>query len=98
MEDLVHKIRHARRSANLSQKQLGNKLEVSEMAVSAYETGRAIPPLPTLKKISESTGFPLQYFTEEKDDILSLESLNSNIKRIKHDIAEILKILKKKYE
>lgn len=95
MEKLGYKIRHARRSANLSQKQLGNKLELSEMAVSAYETGRAIPPLPTLRKISEETGFPLQYFTEEKHDTISLESFNKDIKRIKHDITEILKILKK---
>lgn len=97
MDELSHKIRHARRNANLSQKQLGNKLKLSEMAVSAYETGRAIPPLPTLRKISKATGFPLGYFTGEKHDTISLESLSKDIKKIKHDIAEILKIIKNRY-
>ncbi|MEK7518068.1 MAG: helix-turn-helix transcriptional regulator [Patescibacteria group bacterium] len=98
MDGLAHRIRHARRNANLSQKQLARKLKLSEMAVSAYETGRAIPPLPTLGKISRVTGFPLGYFTDEKHDTISLESINRDIKRIKHNIAGILKILRSKHE
>lgn len=94
MDGLAHKIRYARRNKNLSQKKLGKKLELSEMAISAYETGRATPPWPTLKKISDITGFSLEYFTEKKNKNVSLESLDKNIKKIQKGVSKILKILK----
>lgn len=93
MDDLAKKIRYARRNADLSQKMLGKKLGVSEMAISAYETGRAVPPWPALKKISQLTGFPLDYFTEEKNQSVTIEELNTEIKKMKTDIKKILKIL-----
>lgn len=98
VKQLAKKIRYARRNANISQKQLGEKLGISEMAISAYETGRAIPPLPTLNKIASVTKFPLNYFTKESDDIITLESLNKEIQKIKRDCNTILTILKKIYE
>lgn len=96
MVGLAHKIRYARRNADLSQKELGEKLGISDMAISAYETGRAIPPWPTLKRISDITGFSLEYFTEEKTNSLSLESLSNDIKKIEKNIRKILTILDKK--
>ena len=95
MNDLAKKIRYARRHADISQKKLGKKLGVSEMAISAYETGRAIPPWPALRKISENTGFPLEYFTEEKNENVTLNDLKKEIDKIKNNLQKILKLLSK---
>ncbi len=94
MKSLADKLRHARQSANLSQKELGGKLGISEMAISAYETGRAIPPIPALKKIAEITQLPMSYFIENENKEISMESLNRNIQRMQKDISQILKLLK----
>lgn len=52
---LFENIKKARATSGLSQKELAKKLGVSDKTVSAYETGRAIPPTPTLAKIAEIT-------------------------------------------
>jgi 8-oxo-dGTP diphosphatase len=49
-------IKRARISTGLSQKELAKKLGVSDKTVSAYETGRAVPPTSVLTKISTITG------------------------------------------
>lgn len=56
---LFRNIRVARTQAGLSQKELAKKLKVSDKTVSAYETGRAIPPTKILPKISTVTGTSL---------------------------------------
>lgn len=86
MNNLSNKLRHARKSAGLSQKELGEKLKISEMAISAYETGRAIPPLPSLKRISKITKFPLIYFIEDGEKSLSSKTFVKNIKKIKNTV------------
>ena len=96
MNGFAHKLRYARRNNNLSQKTLGQKLGLSEMAISAYETGRAVPPWPTLKKISDSTGFPLAYFTEESRGSVTLEDVQREITGLRKDASRILKLLLKK--
>ena len=55
-------IGRARKLAKLSQKDLAEKLSVSDKTVSAYESSRAIPPVPTLKKIAEITNQPIDIF------------------------------------
>ena len=53
--ELASKIRRARLSAGLLQKELADKIGVSNKSVSAYETGRAYPPTPILSKIADAT-------------------------------------------
>lgn len=53
---LAKNIKIARATSGLSQKQLADKIGISEKTISAYETGRAIPPSPTLAKIADVTG------------------------------------------
>lgn len=96
MDGLAHKIRYARRHNNLSQKKLGQKLGLSKMAISAYETGRAVPPWPTLKKISDITNFPLAYFTGENTKQVTLEDISREMATIKKDVSRILEHLLKK--
>lgn len=79
-------IKQARKNAGLSQYQLAHKLGVSDKTVSAYESSRAIPPLPTLKKIAEITCQPLALFLKEDKDndlILIHEKLDIIIRELK---------------
>lgn len=66
---LFRSIRIARTKAGLSQKGLADKLGVSDKTVSAYETGRAIPPTKVLAKIATITGVSLSELmgAKEKD-------------------------------
>ena len=52
-------IKKARVSSGLSQKELAERLGVSDKTVSAYETGRAVPSATTVAKIAELTGRPV---------------------------------------
>ncbi|MFH1601433.1 MAG: helix-turn-helix transcriptional regulator [Candidatus Shapirobacteria bacterium] len=63
--ELSQKIKKSRILAGFSQKELGAKLNLSDKTISAYELGRAIPPLPTLQKIAQITQRPTEEFLEE---------------------------------
>ena len=60
---LFRNIKAARIRAGLSQSQLAHKLGVSDKTISAYETGRAIPPTVTLFSIARATGTSLLQLT-----------------------------------
>ena len=83
---LGEKIKIARISAKLSQKQLANKLQLSEKTISAYEKERAIPPVPTLERIASITNQPIQFFMDngKKDPLEEISSkLDIIIKELK---------------
>ena len=94
MSYLADRLRQGRQAAGLSQKELGEKLGISEMAISAYETCWAIPPLPALKKISKITKLPVVYFIEDSNKNVSLESLHSDVQDLKKSMSQILKFIK----
>ena len=77
--NLPERIRKARLDAGLSQTDLGNAIGLSDKSISAYEKGRATPPLSKLKGISEETHRPLQYFTGEAEQDYSVESKLASI-------------------
>jgi predicted nucleotidyltransferase/DNA-binding XRE family transcriptional regulator len=52
-------LREARDSAGLSQVQLAERAGVTQSVLSAYETGRRQPSLPTLVRLIEATGCEL---------------------------------------
>jgi transcriptional regulator with XRE-family HTH domain len=91
---LGQKIRYARRSVGMSQKQLGEILEVSDKAVSSYEVDRAIPPLDTLKEISKATSKPISYFIAEPQN--DEQTLEQKMASIEQELREIKSLLKKK--
>ena len=65
---LFKNIKKARTSSGLSQKELAKRLGVSDKTVSAYETGRAIPPTPTLSKIAEITNVTMSEILGESEN------------------------------
>ena len=83
MENIGKKIKKLRDSHNLSQDRFGKKIGLSGKTISAYETGRATPPLKIINKIS--TAYDTQYvgmniktknLVEEKLNTLEKEMVN----------------------
>jgi transcriptional regulator with XRE-family HTH domain len=93
---LGQKIRYARRSVGLSQKQLGDMLRLSDKAVSSYEVDRAVPPLDTLKEISKHTSRPMSYFVNESGK--TEQTIDEKIASIEHELQEIKELLQRQSE
>jgi len=97
LQSLGAKIRYARRTAGLSQKQLGNVLQLSDKAVSSYEVNRAVPPVDTLKEISKITAQPLSYFLEDGEvQQGNYSSLDEKISSIEQELKEIKALLQRR--
>ena len=61
-------IRLARDKAGLTQHELARKAGVSQQAISAYETGRKEPTLPTIERLLGAAGYEMRIRLEEMDD------------------------------
>ena len=61
-------IRLARDKAQLTQGELAIRARMSQQAVSAYETGRKEPTLPTLQRLIGAAGFELRLLLSPLDD------------------------------
>ncbi|HJW76054.1 MAG TPA: XRE family transcriptional regulator [Thermoleophilia bacterium] len=62
MTVIAERIRMARRAAGLSQQALGDRAEVSKMAISKYERGEMTPRSDVLTRVAEATGMRVDYF------------------------------------
>jgi len=85
-------ISRARKLAKLSQKELANEISISDKTVSAYESGRAIPPVLTLKKIAEITRQPIDIFFQN-DDKSEINITNLKLDTILEELDKIKKYL-----
>ncbi len=90
-DQLAEKIRTARIEVGLSQTDLGGAIGLSDKSISAYEKGRAIPPIDKLRKISHATHRPLRYFTGETEEDYTVEAKLAAIERELKEIKELLK-------
>lgn len=61
-------IRLARQKAGLTQYQLAGRAGVTQQVVSAYETGRMEPTLPSLQRLLAAAGFEMRIKLEPIDD------------------------------
>lgn len=61
-------IRLARDKAGLTQSELAERAGASQQAISAYETGRKEPTLPTLQRLAAAAGFEMRIRLEPIDD------------------------------
>ncbi len=93
-DKLSKKIRQARVEAALSQKELASALKLSDRTISAYEKGRALPPLDTLQSISNLTHKSINYFLEEEQEIEENFDLQLKLKKIELELIQIKKVLK----
>ncbi len=89
-DSLAKKIKKARFLAGMSQKDLAQKLGFSDKTISAYETGRAVPPVPTLEKIASLTNKPVEDFMNGRTKSSSeIESINKKLDLILEKMMEI---------
>ena len=61
-------VRMARSKAGLTQAELADRAGVTQQSISAYETGRKEPTLPTLQRLVAAAGFDLRFRLEPLDD------------------------------
>lgn len=87
-----HRIKFARKSVGLSQKDLAKKLKITDKAVSTYEVGRVMPNILTLREISKLTYKPVSYFMAEETP--ESDELEEKIMQIERELAEVKKALK----
>ncbi len=94
MDKIAKKLKQARVEAALSQKDLANSLKLSDRTISAYEKGRAMPPLDTLQSISNLTHKSINYFLDEDIDEGEDLDLQVKLKKIEIELLQIKKALK----
>ena len=94
---LATKLKRARKAVGLSQKQLGEAIKLSDKTVSAYEAGRAQPPVHVLREISKVTYKPVAYFIDEAE-ITPDDELANKLHRIEQELEEIRAALRRRGE
>ena len=90
--NLSEKIKKSRLEMAWSQKELANAIGLSDRSISAYETNRVQPPLEIIERIAAKVGKPVSYFTDENPPDYVIET---KLKRIEKELAEVKKLLKK---
>ncbi|MGL4453143.1 MAG: DUF5680 domain-containing protein [Sarcina sp.] len=74
------RLRSVRIKNNLSQEQLGEKINVSRQAISKWETGEGYPEIDKLLYISDLFGISLDYLIKgKKSNCHSVDNINSDI-------------------
>ncbi len=89
------KLKYLREQNHMSQKELGDILNLSQRAISRYENGDAEPDFATVKKISLFFNVTIDYLLGEDDSniILLTKKDYENLKRIKIKLNEIVEQL-----
>jgi len=92
--ELFINIRRSRKRLGLSQNDLAKKLGVSGKTISAYETGRAIPPFPTLEKLASIMGLSVTELTSATKDTAIGDNYD-RIKKIEERLSNVEQLLLK---
>ncbi len=69
--NIGEQIRKYRKEAGLSQKELGQKLGVSQQHIAQYESGKRIPKLETINKIAGALNMGIDNIIKQSQDILN---------------------------
>lgn len=88
------KLKRARQTAGLSQRDLGHKVKLSDKAISSYEVDRAIPSLQVLQDIGKVVGKPVSYFLDE--DTTRDVDLATKLSAIETELVAIREYLEKR--
>ena len=59
--NIGEKIRTYRRNCNLTQKELGEKIGVSDKTISSWENSRTMPDLEMLSLLHQTLGLPIDF-------------------------------------
>ncbi len=78
MDNKLSVIRELRKKRNLSMKELGKLIGVSESTISLYENGKRQPDYETLIKISNFFGVSVDYLLGQKSDSTNRDTTFTN--------------------
>ncbi|WP_332633929.1 helix-turn-helix domain-containing protein [Halalkalibacter flavus] len=67
MPDFKTRLKRLRKQNNLTQQEVGDKIQVSKVAVSGYENGIRTPEISTLKKIADLFETTIDYLVGYSD-------------------------------
>ena len=71
-------LKNMRLSAGLSQKGLGNKLNLADTTISSYERENSQPDFETIVKIAEICGFEFRIIDQQKEET-TLEQMSKEM-------------------
>ncbi len=83
-------IKKLRKELNISQLRFAEKVGISGKTISAYESGRIIPPLKVMEKIAKTYNFDF----EEQQKLMTANKVLETIKNIREQLKDIEKSLK----
>lgn len=91
--DVGHKIKELRIMKSLTQKELGQRMGISQQQISQYENGKLNPKIETLQKIADALEVPRNLLFEnldstEKSELVKLDLINL-IKTLNLEITDI---------
>lgn len=91
--DVGHKIKELRMMKSLTQKELGQRMGISQQQIAQYENGKLNPKIETLQKIADALEVPRNLLFEnldntEKSELVKLDLINL-IKSLNLEITDI---------
>lgn len=86
--EIGYRIIIAREEAGLNQKELAERLKISQATLSNYEKGKRRVYLPQLQNIADAVGRPIDYFLQPIDPVTSESASSSH-----NEVAELLQIM-----
>lgn len=91
--DVGHKIKELRIMKSLTQKELGQRMGISQQQIAQYENGKLNPKIETLQKIADALEVPRNLLFEdldstEKSELVKLDLINL-IKTLNLEITDI---------
>lgn len=95
------KLRQLREKKGISQRELGDSLNLSQRAISRYESGEAEPDLATVRKISEFFNVTIDFLLGEDDSNIilitrkDLESIKEVERHLQSAMDQLVSITEK---
>ena len=94
--EMGKRIREARKKARLTQENLGEACNVSDVAISRYENGQVTPRLITLVAIASATQTPIEWFFDMPINQNNMDEYNAALHKI-HDLCLSLSLADLEY-
>jgi transcriptional regulator with XRE-family HTH domain len=91
---VCEQLRQLRCNLNLSQERFGKRLGISGKSVSAYETGRCVPTVRVLRRVSDKYNVDFTEMSSDNRTHLnkSVEEVENSVKELKDTLAKILSL------
>lgn len=88
----MNRIKELREELNLKQKELAEKLSLSQQAISGYENGNRFPDQDTLESIADFFNVTIDYLlgrTNKRESIIKEEDIQEKLNEVGIDYIEV---------